>query len=228
MPDPLLNEDLGTVEDQNSSAVAYQAPLEDPIRKGAMNLDRQLPEGGSPQLNRAARQVGGAIGGMVSQARRLPNTARRGLHLVRNRAQDVGAQSAERLSGSASSLADAAQVRIRGWEDAARGARERAQQRAGEWMDLAEERGRALIDKADELTRFVADRTAELKDRLDDRTRELRDEARVRVEELRANAQTTIRRYPLQTLGCIAGAAFLLGVSLRIVRSRNASRYRKQ
>ena len=225
MPDPLLNEDLGTIEQQNSGASAYQAPLEDPIRKGEMNLYRQLPEGGSPHLNRTARQVGGAIGGVVSQARKLPDTARRGLHLVKNRAQEVSARTGEQVSGSASSLASAAQERLRDLGEAARGTGERVQQRAGEWMDLAEERGRALLDKADELTSFVADRTAELRERLDCRSRELRDEARARVEELRVNAQTTIRRYPLQTLGCIAGAAFLVGISLRIVRSRNASRY---
>ena len=215
MPDPLLNEDLGRAEEQNAGTGAYQAPLEDPIRKGEMNLDRRLPEAGSPQLNRTARQVGGAIGGMVSQARRLPNTARRGLHLVRDRAQDVGAQTGEQISG-------AAQQRIRDLTEAARGAGERVQQRAGELMDAAEDRGRALLGKADELSAYVADRTAELKEKLDIRTRELRDGARIRVEEFRADTQTMIRRYPLQALGCVAGAAFLLGVSLRIVRSHNA------
>src|SRR5579859_4480311 len=99
MPDPLMNDDFGDLQGRVESptdaqsrlnldrAIAYQAPLEDPIRKGELNPERELPESGSPQLNRTARQVGSAIGGVVSQARRLPQSARNGLYLVRDRAQ---------------------------------------------------------------------------------------------------------------------------------------------
>ena len=225
MPDPLMNDDSTAGEAGREPAMPYQPPLEDSIRKGEMNPDRQLPEGGSPRLNRTAQQVGGAIGRVVSQARKAPDSARQGLHLVRNRTQEMKEQAAEQLSSSAASLADNAQQRIREIGDAARTVTERAQQRAGEWIDLAEERGRVLLDKADDLTQFVSARTSELKQRLDSRTRALRENARIRLYEARLRTRYTIREHPLETLGCIAGAALILGVSLRILRSRNASRY---
>ena len=234
MPDPLMsNDDLSSVEPRSTvsvesraeETVAYQAPLEDPIRKGEISPDRQLPEEGTPRLNRTAQQIGGTIGRVVSQARKAPDSARQGLHLVRNRAQQMKGQAAEQISSSASSLADSAEQRIREIGDAARAVTERAQQRAAEWMDLAEERGRVLLDKADDVAQFVAERTSGLKQELDSRTRELRENTRMRLYEARLRARYTIREHPLETLGCIAGAAFILGVSLRIVRSRNASRY---
>jgi ElaB/YqjD/DUF883 family membrane-anchored ribosome-binding protein len=238
MADPLINDDFADVESRSRSAAAdsaqvggsaYQPPLEDPIRKGNISPERELPEAGSSQLNRTARQVGGAIGGVVSQARRLPDSARRGLHLVRDRAQELGEQTAGQISGSASSLAGNAQERIRGLQDTARQAGERAQQRAGELMDLAEERARVLLDKTrdktDELATYFAGCTEELKQEIDQRGRELSNNARVRVYEMRLRARHTVREYPLETLGCVAGAAFILGVALRITRSHNANRY---
>jgi ElaB/YqjD/DUF883 family membrane-anchored ribosome-binding protein len=238
MPDPLINDDFDDVESRSGSAgaelrqsvgTAYQPPLEDPIRKGDIGPDRELPEAGSPQLNRTARQVGGAIGGVVSQARRLPDSARRGLHLVRGRAQELGEQTAGQISGSASSLAGNAQDRIRGLQDAARKAGERAQQRAGELMDLAEERARVLLDKTldktDELATYFAGHTEQLRQQIDESSRELRNNARIRVYEMRLRARHTVREYPMETLGCLAGAAFILGVALRIMRSHNANRY---
>jgi ElaB/YqjD/DUF883 family membrane-anchored ribosome-binding protein len=222
MPDPLLNEDFGDVESRSASGTgtttAYQAPLEDPIRKGELDPNRELPESGNSRLNRTAEQVGGAIGTVVSQAKRLPNSARRGLHLVRDRAQDLKGQTADQISGSASSLASNAQGRMRELGN-------RAEQRAGEWMDAAEERGRALLDKADQITSRLADRGSELKAELDARTRELRDDARVKAAEVRLRSRQLVQERPLECLGCIAGAAFIVGVALRIVRSRNASGY---
>jgi ElaB/YqjD/DUF883 family membrane-anchored ribosome-binding protein len=234
MPDPLINDDFGDVPSRSGSAglesrqsvgTVYQPPLEDPIRKGYISPDRELPEAGSPQLNRTARQVGGAIGGVVSQARRLPDSARRGLHLVRDRAQEIGEKTAGQISGSASSLAGNAQERIQGLQDAARQAGERAQQRAGEWMDLAEESARVLLNITDEFATYLAERTEELKQEIDQRGRELRNNARIRAYEMRLRARHTVREYPLETLGCAAGAAFILGAALRISRSRNANRY---
>ena len=238
MADPLINDGFGDFESRRANAgmesrqsvgTAYQPPLEDPIRKGNITPDRELPEAGSPQLNRTARQVGGAIGGVISQARRLPNSARRGLHLVRDRAQEISGQTAGQISGSASSLAGNAQERIRGLQDTARQAGERAQQRAGELLDLAEDRARVLLDrtldKTDELATYFAGRTEELKQELDERSRELRNNVRIRVYEMRLRARQTVREYPLETLGCVAGTAFVLGVALRIVRSNNANHY---
>lgn len=235
MPDPLMNDDFGDLQGRVESptdahsrlnldrAIAYQAPLEDPIRKGELNPERELPESGSPQLNRTARQVGSAIGGVVSQARRLPQSARNGLYVVRDRAQEMGNHASDQITGSAASLAGNAQERIREFGDVAREAGERAQQRVGEMLDMAEVRARELLDKADELTGYLAARTNELKLDLDDRTRELRDAARIRAIELRDRAQRAVRERPLETLGCLAAAAFIVGVSLRIARSRNAS-----
>ena len=212
-----------------AESTTYAPPLEDPIRKGEMRLDRELPEGGNPQLNRTARQVGGAIGEVVSQAKRLPDTARRRLYLVRNRAQEVGGQTADQISSSASSLAGNAQERLRGTGDAALQVGEKAQQRVGELMDMAENHARVLLDrtldKTDELATYLADRANELKEEIDQRSRQLRNNARIRVYELRLRARHTVRERPLETLGVIAGTAFILGVALRIVRSKNASRY---
>ncbi|PYY15792.1 MAG: hypothetical protein DMG61_06155, partial [Acidobacteria bacterium] len=95
---PSVDEEL---EENRGRVIAYQAPRQDPIRKRAtvsgtdtgldfVSPDRQLPEGGSRRLNRAAEQLGGAVGRAVSQARRVPDSARERLHLVRDRAQRVG------------------------------------------------------------------------------------------------------------------------------------------
>jgi len=230
MADPLHNKDYrdfntrvsssaGTGLDENrGKTMAYQAPLHDPIRKGAMSadrelpseetdLDRRLPEGGNHRLNRTAEQIGGALGRAVSQARRVPDSARQGLHLVRDRAQRVGGSAAEQISSSGSSLANS------------------AQQRARELLDVVEERGGILLDKVDEIGHDIADRAGQLKDQLDDRTRELRTSARLRAQEARLEGERILREYPLQTLACVAGAAFILGVSLRIVRANHAHRY---
>jgi ElaB/YqjD/DUF883 family membrane-anchored ribosome-binding protein len=162
---------------------------------------------------------------VVSQTRRLPDSARRGLHLVRDRTQEIGEKTARQISGSASSLAGNAQERILGLQDAARQAGERAQQRASELMDLAEECARVLVDRTDEIAAYLAQRTEGLKQEIDQRGRELRNNARIRVYEMRLRARHTVREYPLETLGCLAGAAFIFGVALRIARSRNANRF---
>ena len=56
-------------------------------------------------------------------------------------------------------------------------------------------------------------------------TRELRMNARMRVEDAKYRAERVIRERPLHVRGVIAAAVFILGVSLRIVRSRNARCY---
>lgn len=239
--DPLKNDvfdELGTragvpldIDPRTSLAesTTYAPPLQDPLRKAELRLDRELPEGGNPQLNRTARQVGGAIGGVVSQAKRLPDTARRKLYLVRDRAQEVGGQTADQISSSASSLAGNAQERLRGLGDVALQAGGRAQQRAGELMDMAEDRARVLVDrtldKTEDLATYLSERTSDLKREIDQRSQKLRNDARIRLYELRLRARYTVRERPLETLGVIAGSAFILGVAVRIVRSRNARRY---
>jgi ElaB/YqjD/DUF883 family membrane-anchored ribosome-binding protein len=188
------------------------------IATGEMNPERQLPEGGNHRLNRTAEQIGGTLGKVVSQARRAPESARRGLHVVRDRAQDVRINAANQFSSSASVLAYTAQQR-------ARAIAEETQRRVGELLDVAEERGRMLLDKADDITQNVVQRASELKQQIDERSRELQQAARFRAYQARLRAERLIQERPLHLLGAVAAAAFIVGVSLRIVRSRNASRY---
>ena len=241
MADPLHNRDfpeLGTrttepvgtgVEEHRGDTVTYQAPLEDPIRKGEVYGSTTPESLGNPRLNRTAEQIGTALGKTVSQVKRAPETARRGLHVVRSRAQEAQSSATDQLSSSASSLADSAQQRAREFANTAQQrARELAdttKRRASELADAAEERGRVLLDKADELSDKVAERSKELRDQLEARTREARAQARLKAQQARLQSERLIQEKPLHVLGGIAAAAFLLGVSLRIVRSRNASRY---
>ena len=48
--------------------------------------------------------------------------------------------------------------------------------------------------------------------------------ARLRTGQIRMQGERLVEQHPLEVLGCIAGAAFLAGISLRIVRARNARR----
>lgn len=230
MADPLHKEDfrevgarttapIGTgLEENRGNTVTYQLPVEDPLKKRVMRPDHQLSTGGNPRLTQAATQIGGALGRAVSQARSVPESARKGLHLVRGRAKEAKDSAVGQISGQASSLADTASQR-------ARDVAQKAQQRAGELMDAAEVRGRALLDKADELTQQAAQRGNEIKQQIEERTRQLSAAARLRAEEARIRGNRLVREYPLQVLGGVAAAAFIGGVSLRIVRSRNASHY---
>lgn len=231
MADPLQREDLRypsvdeELEESRGKVMAYQAPREDLISRSApftgidtevdvASPDRQLPEGGNRRLNRAAEQVGGAMGRVVSQARRVPDLARQRLHLVRDRAQEMKS-SAE---GSASSIVETAQ-------DRARLLAMTAQDKARDLMDRVEERGRAALDEVDQLSRKAAERMSHFKEDMEERSRELRTKAWLRAEQMRMRSQNIVREHPLEVLGCIAGAAFLAGVSLRIVRAKNARRY---
>ena len=238
MADPLHNDDgrnySRRAELNRGSRVAYE-PIEDPIQGAKVSTDHELPDPGSEypghqleeaRLLRVAQQIGGALGKTVSQARRMPGSARHGIHLVSDRAQEMASEAVGQISSSASSLAGNAQQRAQILSDTAqlrlREFAEMAQQLAGEFMDVAEERGRLLLDKADEMGQQILDRTSELKRELDERTRELRVNARMRVEDAKFRAERLARERPLHVLGAIAAAAFMLGISLRIVRSRNA------
>ena len=202
------SEPVGTGLEQNpGNALRNRVPLEDPIITGGMRPERELPEPGSARLNRTAEQIGAALGKAVTQARRVPNTARRGLHVVRDRAQEAGNGAAAQLSNSASSIAES------------------AQRRAREFVDVAEERGRVLLDKADDLTQNVTQRAGDIKRQVDERTRELRAKAKLNVQQARWRGERLIQERPLHVLAGIAGSAFVVGVSLRMMRSRNASRY---
>src|SRR5690349_7300562 len=211
MADPLQKDDFRyspadeELEESRGKVMAYQARRQDPIRRRATvsginteidiaSPDWQLPERGNPRLNRAAEQVGGAIGRVVSQVRRVPDSARQRLHLVRDRAEEVTSSAADRISGSASLAA--AQQRVRDFAST-------AQDKASDLMDKVEERGRAALDEVGHLSKKAA----------------------ARAEQMRMRGQRIMNDHPLEILGCIAGAAFLAGVSLRIVRAKNARRY---
>src|ERR1051326_3045340 len=149
MADPLHNRDfpeLGTrttepvgtgLEESRGDTVTYQAPLEDPIRKGEMYESRTPENTRNPRLNRTAEQIGTALGKTVSQVKRAPETARRGLHVVRNRAQEAESNATDRKSTSASSLANTAQQRARELATT-------TQQRARELADTTKRRASEL------------------------------------------------------------------------------------
>lgn len=225
MADPLRNDlrDMGPrtsapvgtgLEEKGNINLASARPLEVTVMREGIDPERELPEPGNHRLNRTAKQIGGTLGKVVSQAQRAPGSARRRLHLVRDRAQEAGANA----SSSASSLADTAQQR-------ARAVTEGAQQRGAELLDAAEARGRVLLDKADTLGRDVAERAKHVKHQVADRSREFQQAARLRAQEARIKARHVVSERPLHVLGGIAAAAFITGVSLRIVRSQNASRH---
>lgn len=234
MADPLQKDDFRyssvdeELEESRGKVMAYQAPLQDAIRRhatvsGIESLDvaspeRQLPEGGNPRLNRAAEQLGGAVGKVVSHAHRVQDSARERLHLVRDRAQEVKSSAVDRISGSASSLAETAEHR-------ARNLATMAQEKVGDLMDRVEERGRAALDEVDRLSKKAGARVDQFKEEVEERSRELRVKARLRAEEIRMRGERLVQEHPLEILGCIAGAAFLAGVSLRIVRAHNARRH---
>ena len=239
MADPLQNHRAGDfdrrAELNRGSRVAYQAPLEDSSSKAEMNPDRQLPNPGSEsperqleerRLVRVAGQIGGALGKTVSQARRVPASAKHGIYLVTDRAQEAASGVIEQLSTGASFLAGNAEQRAREMADAAqiraRGLCGLAEEQVSEWMDAAEIRGRELLDRADRIGRQLRETTGALRQHLDERTRELRASARLHAAATRIRAERAVRERPLHVLGALAAASFLLGVSLRIVRSRHA------
>ena len=234
MADPLQKDDFRSLPvdeelDENSgTAMAPPARSEDPIRRYAtasrsdvgLNLpspDWQLPEGGNRRLKRAAEQVGGAVGRAVVQARRVPESARDRLHLVRDRVLQASNAAADRISGSASSLVDAAEQRARNLSAA-------TEEKARDFIDRAEVRARVALDEVDELGRKAAERASRIKQDVEERSRKWRMKARLRTGQIRMQGERLVEQHPLEVLGCIAGAAFLAGISLRIVRARNARR----
>jgi ElaB/YqjD/DUF883 family membrane-anchored ribosome-binding protein len=230
MADPLRSNavrDFNQRAELNRGSRVANQPLEDPLHASGLSADRELPDPRSEypyhqlpedRLVRVAEQIGGALGKTVSQACRMPGSARHGIHLVSDRAQEMASDAVGQISSSAASLAGNAQQRTEALLDL-------VQSRLQELMEVAEKRGRIFLDRADELGQQICERTSELKQELDERSRELRLNARMRVEDAKYRAERVVRERPLHVLGGIAAAAFILGVSLRIVRSRNARGY---
>jgi ElaB/YqjD/DUF883 family membrane-anchored ribosome-binding protein len=125
-------------------------------------------------------------------------TARRGngkLLVMKSRAQEVATQPAGELSTGA----------------------QRAKRSARDLVDKARERASEIADNVQEraikFTRTAGQRASDLQLKLSDAGRR----TRVRTQEY-------VKENPLQTLGIIAGSAFVAGVVLRLARSRNAER----
>ena len=76
------------------------------------------------------------------------------------------------------------------------------------------ERGRVLLNRA-----------SEMRDHLAQSAREMQQAAQLRFQQARLQGERLVRERPLHLLAAIGGAGFALGVVLRIVRSRNESRY---
>ena len=217
MADPLSRDDFrfsSVDEELDEQVMAYHVPRADRNRRRATvsrtemgfdfaSPDRQLPEGGNRRLNRAAEKVGGAVGRAVFQTRRVPESARQRLHLVRNRAQQAGNAAAERIAGSASSLVDAAEQRTRNLRAA-------TQEKARDWMDRVEGRARLALDEVDKLSRKGAARATRVREEVEERSRELRLKAQLRLQQMRMRGERMVEEHPLEVLGCIAGAAFLV------------------
>jgi len=87
-------------------------------------------------------------------------------------------------------------------------------------------RAAAQVQRTPEVRgRVLLNRAGEIRDRLAQRAREMQQAARLRIQELRVQGERLVRERPLHVLAAIGGAGFVLGVVLRIVRSRNARRY---
>lgn len=71
----------------------------------------------------------------------------------------------------------------------------------------------------------LLNRAEEIGDQVRRRARELQQAGTLRVQEARRRSERLVRERPLHVLAAIGCAAFVIGVALRIVRSRHASRY---
>lgn len=247
MADPLQRDeirefevtDTATPVSSEERSGANRVPLHDPALAelensalaGTMNPERQLDTDfrANPRLNRTAESIGGGLGRAVSRARRMPDSARRGLHVVRDRASVAGGDAAESLSASASSLADTARQKAEELRATAGQRGRELREKAGELGETissrASELGETISTRASELGSDVQRSAGELKRQVEDRTRELRAQTRLKAQEVRLRGKLLVRERPLQALGGVAGAAFVTGVLLRIVRSRNARNY---
>ena len=232
--------DTATPVSAEERSGANRVPLHDPVvgainaatlNSGTMSPERQLPSDFYPnrRLNRTAESIGGGLGRAVSRARQIPDSARRGLHVVRDRASAAGGDAAESLSASASSLADSARqksehLRVAA-EQRARELRERAGELGESISSRASELGETISTRASQLGSDVQRQAGEIKRQIDDRSRELWATTRLKAQMTRLRGERVVREYPLEMLGGIAAGAFVVGVALRIVRSRNARHY---
>jgi len=87
--------------------------------------------------------------------------------------------------------------------------------RTAGWVQRApERRRRAFFDKTDQV-----------RARFTQRTREMQQAARLRLQDARREGEQLVKERPLHLLAAIAATGFVVGVALRIVRSRHAGRH---
>ncbi|HEX6497197.1 MAG TPA: hypothetical protein VF018_17050 [Acidobacteriaceae bacterium] len=226
--------DVATPVSPGERSGGNRVPLHDPVLQGlnnplsgTMNPERQLEADfhGNRRLNRTAESIGGGLGRAVSRARRMPESARRGLHVVRDRASAASGEAAESLSASASSLADSARHKAEELRVTAEQHGHELREKARELRNKAGELGESISTRASELGDNVQRQAGELKRQVEVRSRELRAQARLKTQEARLRGKLLVHERPLETLGGIAAGAFITGVVLRIVRSRNGRGY---
>lgn len=237
--------DVATPVSPGERSGGNRVPLHDPVLQGlnnplsgTMNPERQLAADfhANRRLNRTAESIGGGLGRAVSRARRMPESARRGLHVVRDRASAAGGEAAESLSASASSLADSARHKAEELRVTAEQHGHELREKARELRNKAGELGESISQRAGELGESISTRASELGDnvqrhagelkrQVEVRSRELRAQARLKTQEVRLRGKLLVHERPLETLGGIAAGAFVTGVVLRIVRSRNGRGY---
>ena len=92
--------------------------------------------------------------------------------------------------------------------------------------DEARDRMNDISDRASHLADEAGQRLTDLRDRFNDRLPVWKRQARERVDDARLAARRTAvqadqkaRQYPIETIAAAAGAAFLVGATLRIWRS---------
>lgn len=107
----------------------------------------------------------------------------------------------------------------RGLELVRGGGRSSAAETPSAVEDAANEAARALEEQVTELRGQSAERMDEWSAQAGEHLRLLRRELSSMLSLLRERAQQLGDEYPLQTIGAIAGACFVLGVALRIGRS---------
>jgi len=181
-------------------------PVDELLREENEERDRltlpELPEHGthSTALNRSAEVVGRSVGTAVAGVRSLPGKVRSRLHLVGGR-----------------ELRNTAMHATEQWHEAAEEWRDAALETVEDWREAAEQKASEMAETAD---RYTLRARYRLRQRLLD--------WRYRAQRVQRRAWHRYRQArewqpeePLQVIAMCAGAAFLLGVTLRVWRSNS-------
>jgi ElaB/YqjD/DUF883 family membrane-anchored ribosome-binding protein len=173
-----------------------------PGTSGSTGAVRAYGEPEHSALHDRAVQLGNVVGRAVATARRGKGK----LLVMKSRAQEVAGQPGEELSTGAERAKSSARDVVNKTRERASQVAEDAQQRFSEIADDVQRR-------AIKFKKTAAQRASDLQLKASDAGRRVR----IRTEEY-------VKENPLQALGIIAGSAFVVGVVLRLARSRNAER----